>query len=61
MTAPVIYEQSDFDSPAESLDQWRSRMFPAPTRKGSLGIVVGGVALGTVVLIGLWVLAVLAS
>jgi hypothetical protein len=41
-----MYEQTDFASEVETLREWRARMFPAPTRRARLAVILPGVGLG---------------
>jgi hypothetical protein len=46
MTAPVIYEQSDFLTPEETCAERRHRLYPQPTRRARLAVILPGIGLG---------------
>jgi hypothetical protein len=46
MKPPVLYEYSDFISPEETCAQRRHRLYPQPTRRARLAVILPGVGLG---------------
>jgi hypothetical protein len=49
MKPPVLYEYSDFNSPEETCAQRRHRLYPQPTRRARLAVILPGVGLGLAV------------